>query len=158
MKSIPLFAAILVAVAILAGCEGAGNPFTGSQWDIGVHHVSFSHAVADWDTANNRLELKFDLLSGATYPHALVTIDEVSTLTTNQPRDVDITVAISQGMTYECVAGDPDINATITLTRLDLAPVGGVSGTITGMARRVENPSDAPVALTASFENVVVMN
>jgi len=142
-----------------AGCnEGTGNPFAGSQWDVGEHHVSFSHAVADWNTTANRLDLKFDLLSGATYPDATVLVDSVSTLTVNTPRQCSITISVAQGITYECDPADPDAVAEITFTRLDLGPLGAVTGTITGMAKSVENPADAPVEITASFENVAVVN
>jgi len=150
--------ALLAACLVATGCEGSGNPFAGSQWDVGVHHVSFSQGVAEWNTAENKLELKYGLLSGATYPNALVVIDEVTTLTINQPREVSLTINISQDMTYEADPTLAPASCTVTFTRLDLTTLGGASGTITGLARRVGYPGEAPVVLTASFDDMVITN
>jgi hypothetical protein len=152
-----LFIGVLIAVAGM-GCESTGNPFTGSQWDVGANHLSFSHAVAEWDTANNQMILKFDLLSGSSYPTAEVTVKGVTTLSVGDTRDADVHVAISQGVEYECIAGDADVNATVTFTRLDLNPLGGVSGHITGMARRIGDPSEPLATLTGDFSDVIVTN
>ncbi len=158
MRRIFSITALLVVSAILLGCESSGNPFAGSQWDVGIHHLSFSQVVAEWDTANNRMILKFGLLSGSSYPNAEVVVDGVTTLTVNQPRDCDVTVAVSQGEEYECIAGDADINATITFTRFDLGPLGAVSGQLTGIAQRIGVPSDPLVDLEGSFNDVIVTN
>jgi len=158
MRTIPVLFAIALLMLFSLGCESTGNPFAGSQWDVGEHHVSFSHAVADWNTTANILDLKFDLLSGSTYPDGTVTIDSVSTLTVNNPRQCLITMKVAAGITYVCNPADPDAVAEVTFTRLDLGPLGAVTGTITGMAKSVENPADAPVEITASFENVAVVN
>ncbi len=159
MRAIAVIMTILLSYQLFIGCnEGTGNPFTGSQWDVGQHHVSFSHAVAEWNTAENALILKFDLLSGSTYPDAVVRVEEVSTLTVNVPREVTVNLAISQTLNFECDPDDPDASATITFTRFDLAPLGAVSGYIEGNAKWLEEPGEAPVALIAQFENVIVTN
>jgi len=148
----------IMIVLLGFGCESSGNPFAGSQWDVGVHHLSFSRGTAEWDTANNQLILKFDLLSGSSYPTAEVTVESVTTLDVGDTRNADIHIAISQGMEYECVAGDADYNATVTFTRLDLTPLGAVSGTIQGTARRIGDPSEPPVDVTGEFQDVIVTN
>ena len=158
MKPVYTLIAVLAACLVATACEGTGNPFAGSQWDVGVHHVSFSHGVAEWNTAENRLELKFDLLSGATYPNALVVVDEVTTLTINSPREVTVRINISQNLSYEADPAFSGANATVTFTRLDLDPLGAVSGTIDGTVRDVLNPTDPPVALQATFADMIVTN
>jgi hypothetical protein len=151
--------AALFAILLLTGCgESVGNPFTGSQWDVGVHHVSFSQAVAEWNTADNTLILKFDLLSGSSYPTARVTINEVTTLAVNSPRQATVQISISKDLSFESNIPDPDAQAVITFTRLDLNPLGGVSGTITGMSQNMGNQSEPPVDMFAAFENVPVIN
>lgn len=154
-----LFVYLLIGALIVIfgiGCEGTGNPFTGSQWDVGEHHLSFSRARTTNDSAANRLILRFDLLSGTSYPKAEVTIDGVTTLNVGDTRDVDVHVAISQGVEYECIAGDVEINATVTITRLDLTPIGAISGTIQGMARRIGDPTEPLVMVTGEFQDVIV--
>ena len=159
MRIVTILITSVLLLVMSAGCdEGTGNPFAGSQWDVGIHHVSFSHAVADWNTTENNLELKFDLLSGATYPDAVVLIDTVTTLAVNTPRECPITIIISQDLQFYCDPSDPDATAEITFTRLDLSPLGAVSGTITGWAKNSDDPGEPAVAISASFENIPVVN
>lgn len=159
MRIVTILTTCILLLGLSTGCnEGAGNPFAGSQWDIGIHHVSFSHSVADWNTAQNQLDLKFDLLSGAQYPDAVVNIDEVTTLSVNTPRDIELTIMISQDLQFYCDPTDPDAMAQVTFTRLDLSPLGAVSGTISGFAKDANDPSQPAVAISASFENVPVVN
>jgi len=159
MKRLFLGISLLLLIMIFTSCDGGtGNPFAGSQWDIGVHHVSFSHAVADWNTTDNRLDIKFDLLAGSTYPDAVVLVDSLTTLAVDTPRECTIVILIADGLTFESSPSDPDAQAEINFTRFDIGPLGAVSGTITGMARHMESPLDPPVAITASFENVVIVN
>ena len=151
--------AALFAILLLTGCgEGVGNPFSGSQWDVGVHHVSFSHAVAEWDTAEDMLILKFDLLSGSSYPTARVTINEVSTLAVNSPRQATVKISISKNLSYESNIPDQDAQAVITFTRLDLNTLGGVSGTITGKSQNMGDQSEQPADLFAAFDDVAITN
>jgi len=157
----PLFiAALLMTAMILGGCGGNGiaNPFSGSVWKVGIHNVSFSHAVAKWDTANNRLDLKFNLITGTTYPDAVVSVPEVTTLTVNNPRSATVVIAIADGITYTCDPSNPHATATVIFSRLDLNPLGGVSGRIDGMAQRVEDPDEPPVEIHATFNSVPITN
>jgi hypothetical protein len=159
MKYILSLSAIVLAMLLMAGCgDDIANPFTGSQWDVADNHISFSHAVAEWDTADNKLVLKFDLLSGSSYPTATVTVEKVTTLAINSPREVTVKISISNGVTYESKPTDTDAQATITFTQLDLTTFGAASGTITGMAQRTENLSEAPVELSADFNGVPITN
>lgn len=153
-------AALLVIALSFTGCngEGVGNPFGGSQWTVGQHHLSFSKGVADWDTANNRLVLKFSLSSGATYPNAEVIVEGVTTLAINVPKLVTVKIAIDMNTHYESKPSDTGAQATVTFTRLDITNLGGVSGEITGLTRSDENPSETPVNLQASFKNMPVTN
>jgi hypothetical protein len=151
---------LLLLSLSLYGCgsEGIINPFSGSVWEVGNNNISFSHAVADWDTANNRINLKFDLITGASYPDAIASVEEVSTLTVNNAREVNVVVSIADGRTYACDPSNPDSNATVIFSRLDLNPLGGVSGRIDGMVQRVEDINEPPVELHATFESVPVTN
>ncbi len=159
MRRSCFLAITLLTCLLFCGCNsGTGNPFAGSQWDAGVHHISFTQTVAEWNTALNRLELKFGLLSGSSYPNAIVIVEEVTTLTVNQPRDVTVNLEISQDLVFQVDPTFPDTNATITFTQLDLNTLGAVSGTITGMAREVGAPGLDPVALTAGFDQVIITN
>jgi len=159
MRRLITFVSIGILILFIGiGCEGTGNPFTGSQWDVGVHHLSFSRVAAEWSTADNQLILKFDLMSGSSYPTAEVTVDSVTTLNVGDTRDADVHVAVSQGVEYECIAGDIEINATVTFTRLDLTPLGAVSGSIQGMARRIGDPTEPLVMVTGDFKDVIVTN
>jgi len=159
MRHTFIFIPVLLLCLLFAGCDsGTGNPFAGSQWDAGVHHVSFTQAVAEWNTALNRLELKFGMLSGTSYPNAIVIVPEVTTLAVNQPRAVTINLEISQNLIFQVDPTYPDSNATVNFTQLDLNTLGAVSGTITGAARQVGEPGLAPVALTANFDNVIITN
>jgi hypothetical protein len=149
----------MLCCALALGCgEGLGNPFGGSQWDVGTHHISFSHGVADWQTATDTLVLKFNLLTGSAYPDATVTVADISTLSVNQPKVVPVHIAISQDTTYESNQSDLGAQATLTFSRLDLTTLGGVSGTITGNARRVPDDGLQPVTLEASFDDTPITN
>jgi hypothetical protein len=159
MKSAFFLTAIFSICLFAMGCEnGIGNPFAGAQFDVGDHHLSFSHAVADWDTANDRLVLKFDLLSGSSYPTATVTVENVSTIEANVQRAVTVDVAVSANTSYKSASNIPNANAMITFSQFDLGPVGAVSGTNSGAAQSVQNPSDTPVDLTADFQDVLISN
>jgi len=157
MRSIAVITSVLAICLFSLGCgEGVANPFAGSQWDVGSNHVSFSHGVAQWDTVHNSLKLKFNLLSGTTYPDAVVEVANVTTLAVNDPREASVTISISQGMTYETITGDADASATITFSRLDLTTLGAASGTITGQLKRVEDPSEPPAVFTAGFDSAPI--
>ncbi|HEX9745590.1 MAG TPA: hypothetical protein VGB30_09200 [bacterium] len=159
MRIISIATAVLISLFALtsAGCESSGNPFAGSTWTAGTHTVSFSHGVADWSTADNMIVLKFDLITGASLPDATAAIPEISTLKVNESRGVAITLAISSSLHFTADPSDPDANANIVLTRLDLGPLGAVSGTITGKVRSVENPSQI-LDLNASFSDAPIAN
>ena len=157
MRRLYLLLGMILALVLLAGCEG-DQLFTGSQWDVGDNHVSFSHGVAELDTAGNRLLLKFDLISGSSYPTAQATVENISTLSVNQSREVTVRLSLSQSETFESKPADTEATATIIFTRFDISPFGGVTGTIEGMARSIENPGDAPVLLEASFTDVPITN
>lgn len=158
MRIFTILAAIAIPILLLTatGCE-TSNPFSGSTWNAGIHTVSFSHGVADWSTADNKLILKFDLITGTSYPVAQVDVASVTTLTVNQPREVPVTLGISATENFHTVAGDPDATATVVFTRLDVGPLGAVSGNITGKLRSVENPSET-VVLQATFADVPIVN
>jgi hypothetical protein len=157
MRRLSWFFCVILALVLLAGCEG-DQLFVGSQWDVGDNHVSFSHGVAEWDTADNKLVLKFDLITGSSYPTAQVTVEKVSTLGVNQSREVAVKINLSKDESFESKPSDTEATAAIIFTRFDISPFGGVTGTIEGMARSVENPGDAPVLLEASFTDVPITN
>ena len=139
---------------LLTGCNsGIGNPFTGSTWTVGPHTVSFNHATAERDTVNNRLLLKFNLLSNTTYPDAVITVENLTTLAINESREVTVVLQISQGDTYQT---DLNAIATITFSQLDFATTGAVSGVLTGELQHVEAPGDAPEITNAEFDDVPV--
>jgi hypothetical protein len=159
MKTYSIALAFLIISLSISGCNsGIGNPFAGGQFDVGSHHLSFSHAVADWQTANDRMVLKFDLLSGSSFPTASVTIENISTVQVNVEYDTTVDIAISQGNTYKSSPTTAGATAKIKFTQFDLSPTGAVTGIITGMAQSVENPSQAPVDLAADFADVLISN
>jgi len=159
MRSAFLLAAMLSVCLFAAGCgSGIGNPLSGGQFDVGLHHISFSHSVAEWDTTNNRLVLKFDLLSGAKYPYATATVEGVTTIKVDQERDVVVQINIAAGMSYESTPALPGATAKIIFSQFDLGPLGAVSGEINGMAQRIEDSGEAPVILYATFEDAPVSN
>jgi hypothetical protein len=148
-----IFLAILVSFLGIGCDSGIGNLFTGSQWTVGANNVSFNHATATRETTTNQLVLKFNLLSNASYPDAVVTVDNITTLQVNESREVTVVLKIAAGDTYQT---ETDAIATITFSQLDFATTGAVSGTLTGLLQHVETPADAPVDLSASFEDVMV--
>jgi hypothetical protein len=150
---------LIISIAIFVlfsgiGCNsGIGNLFAGSQWTVGANHVSFNHATATRDTTSNQLVLKFNLLSNASYPDAVVTVDNLTTLVINESREVTVVLKIAAGDTYQT---NTTAIATVTFSQLDFATTGAVSGTLTGQLQSVESPGDAPVDLSASFDDVMV--
>jgi hypothetical protein len=159
MKSAFLISVLLSVCLFGLGCgSGIGNPFAGGQFDVGEHHLSFSHSVAEWDTAHDKLVLKFDLLTGSAFPYAAVTVEEVSTIQVDKQREVKVDIFLSEDKSYKSSPDLPDANAMITFSQFDLSPVGAVSGTISGLAQWVEEPIETPVDLVAEFQDVPIAN
>ncbi|MCX6647671.1 MAG: hypothetical protein NTY09_15115 [bacterium] len=145
--------AIFVLFSGISCGSGIGNLFTGSQWTVGANHISFNHVTAKRETAANQLVLEFNLLSNASFPDAMVIVDSLTTLQINESREVSVLLRIAAGDTYQT---GTDAIATIIFHQLDFAATGAVSGTLSGQLQHVETPDEAPVDLSASFEDVMV--
>ena len=155
MRRLYLLLCLPLALILLAGCEG-DQLFMGSQWDVGGNHISFSHAVAEFD-GYQTIELKFNRLSGSSWPNAQVTVEDLIHLSITQG-EATVRINLSPTVSFISQPSDTEANAYVTFTWLDLSTYGSVSGTIEGMARSVEHPGDAPVLLQASFTDVPIKN
>jgi len=152
------FQIIGILIIFLSGCdigEGVPSAFNGGDIYVGSHHLTFEVSQATWSPDNDELVIDFQRVSN--WPNATMTITDISEVEVGESVSCSAEIEVDQDTSYTAGPLVSGADVTIKFTRLDLRIAGGVSGTIYGHARSVENPGDSPVSLTGSFEDIIVV-